>query len=108
MSFTIGTHFCGDEAVEKQLIFGETHLGCDMMDMEESCTDSENANFMRVSFDKTPCCENEYETFQAIGEFVKVASYTAFNVDFAVAIIYTSLNLDLFPKTYHLSTYYKL
>ena len=101
MSFTIGTHSCGGEAVEKKLIFGESHLGCDMMDMEESCTDSENVNYMRVSFDKTPCCENEYETVQAIDEFVKGASYPTFNVDFAVAIIYTSFNLDLFPKTYH-------
>ncbi|MDF1573348.1 MAG: hypothetical protein P1P82_17195 [Bacteroidales bacterium] len=101
MSVAIGTHFCGGEAVESKIIWGETHLGCGMMDMEEPCDDAEKSNTNELHFDKIPCCENEYHTVQATNEFVKDAAQTTFNVEFAVAFIYTTLNLDLFPESTH-------
>ena len=101
MSLTIGTHFCGGEAVEKKILFGERHLGCNMPHMEESCDDSEKTNKNGVRFDKFPCCENEYQTLQATNEFVKDVAQIIFNVEFAKAFIYTTLNLDLFPKSTH-------
>ena len=101
MSFTIGTHFCGGEAVETRIILGEAHLGCGMMDMEESCADSENANLTGEDFDETPCCENKYQTVQSTNEFLETTTSATFNVDFAVAIIYTTLNLEVFPKSIH-------
>ena len=71
------------------------------MDMEEPCDGSENANKNEVSLDKVPCCQNEYQTLQSTNEFVKDAVQVAFNVEFAVVFIYTSLNMDLFPKSTH-------
>ena len=96
---TIGTHFCGGEAVESKILLGETHLGCGMMDMEEPCEDSDNCNKNKTSFDKTPCCENKYQTVQSTAEFVKEATQIAFSFEFAEAFIYTTLNFDLFSNS---------
>ena len=105
MSLAIGTHFCGGESVETKIMLGKTHLGCGMMDMEEPCDDTEKADNKGVSFDKLPCCENEYQTVQSTIEFVKDAAQVSFNVDFATALIYTTLHVDLFPKsTHHLNS----
>ena len=96
---TIGTHFCGGEAVESKILLGETHLGCGMMDREEPCEDYENSNKSNTSFVKTICCKNEYQTVQLTTKFVKVATQIAFSFEFAVAFFYTTLNLDLFLKS---------
>lgn len=101
ISLTIGTHFCGGEAVETKIILGETHLGCGMMDMEDPLGDSENACNNRVSFDKIPCCENEYHTVQVSYEFLKDAAQKTFNAEFAIVFIYTQLNIDLYTKSRH-------
>ena len=98
---TIGTHFCGGEAVESKILFGETHLGCEMPVMEEPCDDSEKTNKNGVSFDKLPCCENEYQTFQATNEFVKDAAQKTFNIELEIAFIYTNLHIDLYPNSIH-------
>jgi hypothetical protein len=98
---TLGTHFCGGVAIETKIILGETHLGCGMMDMEEPCDNSEHTSNNQVSFNNVPCCQNEFHTIQGTADFVKEATQTVFNVDFAVAFLYTSLNLDLFPKSTH-------
>ncbi|MCF8357944.1 MAG: hypothetical protein K9H26_04245 [Prolixibacteraceae bacterium] len=101
MYLTMGTHFCGGEAVESKIIFGETHLGCDMMETEKSCDDSEHTNNNQVSFNKFPCCQNEFHTIQSTDDFVKDATQTVFNDDFAVAFLYSLLNLDIRPRTTH-------
>ncbi len=100
---TIGMHFCGGEAVESKIVLGELHLACDMMDIEESCDDSGNSNKSQASFDNNPCCETEYQTIQPPEDIFKDATQIAFNIDFAVAPVYSTLNPDLFPKTTHLS-----
>jgi hypothetical protein len=97
-SFTIGTHFCGGKAVESKVLFSETQLGCDMMEMEKSCDVSKSHNSNDAGFDKTPCCANQYHTFLSTAEFVNDATQIAFSFDFAAAIINTKLNLDFFPK----------
>lgn len=92
------THFCGGEAVETKItVMGETHLGCSMPEMEETCESNTNA----VHFDNVPCCENEYQTIKVTDEFVKDATQVYFNIDFAAAFIYTTINLRLFPKSTH-------
>lgn len=101
MNLTMGTHFCGGEAVETKVLLGETHLGCEMMDLVEPCDGSEHSNQNQVRFNNVPCCQNEFQTIQGTADFVKEATQTFFNVDFAVAFLYTSLNLDLFPKSSH-------
>jgi len=98
VNLTLGTHFCGGDAVETKILFGESHLGCGMMDKEESCSDSEPTNNDQVSFDKAPCCKNEFHTIQSTDDFVKDAAQIVFNIDFAVAFLYTALNLDLLSK----------
>lgn len=97
MYLTIGTHFCSGEAVETKIMLGETHLSCSMLDMKESCNDYEHANNNQVSFNNTPCCQNEFQTIQGTDDFIKDASQIIFNVDFSIAFIYTILNFDLFP-----------
>ena len=101
MYLLIGAHFCGGKVVETKVLFGETHLACEMPVMEEPCDDYEKANKSEVNFDKLPCCENEYQTIQLTSEFVKEAAQLSFNVDFAVAFVYTTLKLDLFPNSTH-------
>lgn len=100
MYLTMGTHFCGGEAVETKIMFGETHLGCGMMDMGSLCEDF-NTNENRTNFDKTPCCANEFQIFQSTNEFVLDATQIANSLDFSLAFIYTMLNLDLFSKSTH-------
>jgi hypothetical protein len=63
MYLTIGTHFCGGEAVERKILFGETHLGCNMPNMEEPCNILQRLIMMDV-LTKVPCCQNKYQTFQ--------------------------------------------
>ncbi len=101
MNLAIGTHFCGGEAVETKIMLGDTHLGCDMPDMEEPCNDSEKSNTKKVRFENIPCCKNEYQIVQVTDEFVKEVAPQSFNIDFAVAFIYTTLNSDLFPESTH-------
>lgn len=101
MNLTMGTHFCGGEAVETKVLLGETHLGCEMMDLVEPCDGSEHSNQNQVRFNNVPCCQNEFQTIQGTADFVKEAAQTVFNVDFALAYIYTTLILDLFPKSSH-------
>lgn len=96
---TLGTHFCGGKDIETKILLGETHLGCGMLDMEEACNNSKQSNQNRVSFNKVPCCQNEFQTIQVTTNFVKEAAQTVFNVDFALAFVYTTLHLDLFPKS---------
>ena len=102
LSMTIGTHFCGGEAVETRIILGEAHLGCGMIDSDQPCDDSENPNLTGEGFDETPCCENKYQTVQSTNEFLETTVSATFNVEFAVAIIYTTLTFDLYPKSSHL------
>ncbi|MFO7657568.1 MAG: hypothetical protein R6W78_10910 [Bacteroidales bacterium] len=101
INLVIGTHFCGGEAVETKLMLGETHLGCGMPDMKESCDASEKSNNQYIGFNKIPCCENKYQYLQVTDEFVKDAAQLSFKVDFAIALIYPTLNSDLLPKSTH-------
>lgn len=101
MSMAVGTHFCGGEAVETKILFGETHLGCNMPDMAGPCKDAEKTNTNEVRFDKVPCCQNEYQTVQVTDEFVKDAAQNRFHVEFAAAFIYTTLNSALLPNSTH-------
>jgi hypothetical protein len=98
---TVGTHFCGGEAVESKVILGEANLGCDISDMEKHCGYSENAEKNGNSVEEHPCCNNEYQTVQVTNQFVKNETQKTFNIEFALAFIYTTLNINLFPKFNH-------
>jgi hypothetical protein len=101
MSLKIGTHYCNGESVEtKILLLGETHLGCVMPEMDEpqDCEKSDNRD---LSFNKVPCCENEYQLLEGPEEFVKNATKLSFNAHFAATFIYTTMNPDQFPDTAH-------
>jgi hypothetical protein len=96
VSLVIGNHFCEGNIVESKILMGEIHLGCNMPDMLETCTHSENQK-NNESYD-APCCENEYQTVQTTSEYVKDAAQIMLNGGFALAAFYTTLYLDLFPK----------
>lgn len=99
MSLSIGTHFCGGIAIEKKILLGDLHLGCDMPNMEESCDKSTDAKGIEHSFENTPCCQNEFQTVQVTDEFVNIVDQQSFNFDYAVAIISTIIDLDIPAKS---------
>jgi len=106
MSLAIGTHFCGGEAVETKIIWGDTHLGCGMPDRTETCdTHGESCEVshgplaQNIHFEKVPCCKNEYHTVQITDEFVKDVAPQFLHVNFAVASIFTIQDLELYPKS---------
>lgn len=101
VNVTFGTHFCGGEAIVTKIIFGKTHLGCGMMDMEAPCKTSEKSNSSNANFENAPCCENLFKTFRVTDEYVKEVAFQSLHVEFAQAIIYTTIHLDLFPKSTH-------
>lgn len=99
MYLTVGTHCCGGEAIETKIIVGETHLGCRTPVMEALSYHCQNADTNRVNFDKFSCCHNENQTVHTTNEFLKEAAQITFIVEFAVTFIYSTWNLDLFPKS---------
>jgi hypothetical protein len=99
VNVTFGTHFCGGEAIETKIIFGKTHLGCGMMDMKDPCKTSEISNSSNINFENAPCCENLFKTFRVTDEYVKEVAPQSFQVEFALVIICTTPDLDLFPKS---------
>jgi hypothetical protein len=105
MSLTIGTHMCRGEAIETRIIYGGSHLlGCGMEDMNEPC---EIPLQHDDSFSKDQCCENHYQTFQTSDEFVNDSFQFSVSVDFALALVYAVLDINLSPQAdRHLNTAY--
>ena len=98
LPLTIGTHFCGGKATESKVILESAHIGCEMANVGKSYN-CEQSNNKDNHFSETPCCKNEYQNLQNINNFVKESiQQVPFDLDFATAFVYTSLNLDLFPK----------
>lgn len=96
---TISTHYCQGEAVETQLNLTHAGLTCGMMDMNNSCDIPLQNENNETHIDKTPCCQNEYQTLQLTEDFVQDSAPITFHVDFALAFVYATLNLDLFPNS---------
>ena len=98
ISLTIGTHFCGGEPVESKFLFGETHLSCGMSDMDETCEHAETNN-NDISFNSTPCCENEYQTLKVTDDFVKDTVPICYNINFVTALISNIFNPEILLKS---------
>lgn len=97
MYLTIGTHFCGGEAVESKILLGKNQLDCGM---GELCNFSETSGNTGNHIESSPCCENEYKIIEPTDEFVKEEVQKAsLNVDFALAYLYASLTFDILPKS---------
>lgn len=99
MSLAIGTHICGGEAVEKKILLGDSHLGCDMSDMVESCDISAESRGVGYHFENTPCCQNEFQFVELSDDFVKIVNQPTFNFDYAVAMISSIIDLDIPAKS---------
>ena len=99
INLIMGTHLCGGEAVETKIMLGETYLGCDMMDMEETCENADHSKNNQASFENIPCCQNEFQTIQGTDDYVKDAVSIVFYVEFSVTYIYSMLNMDLFSRS---------
>ncbi|MFO7867847.1 MAG: hypothetical protein R6U95_00940 [Bacteroidales bacterium] len=97
MTFAMGIHFCGGKAVESTFLFGETLLGCEMPEKEKSCDIPLKNDTNDVHIDHVPCCENEFKTVQTTHEFVKNAVQFSLDIEFAVAFLYSTFNMELFP-----------
>jgi hypothetical protein len=100
MYLTIGTHYCGGEAVKSKILLGKTNLDCGMDGMDESCTHSETPGEYGNHLKTAPCCENEYQIIEPTDKFVKEeVQIASFNVDFAFAYLIATLTFDVFPKS---------
>ncbi|UXX78312.1 hypothetical protein N7E81_13195 [Reichenbachiella carrageenanivorans] len=60
MGFSMGTHFCGGEAMMDVLVLGHEHMDCGMGDMDQTC----EADSHTLTIKKAPCCENVYWSLQ--------------------------------------------
>ncbi len=83
ISLTIGTHYCRGQAVDSRLLFGETHMGCNMADMEEAFDIAGDGDFV---FTNPPCCENHYQELQTTDDFVRDATQVNINAGAAAAL----------------------
>lgn len=108
LGMTFSKHFCQGKAVESRINLMPKDLHCGMMDMNNTCDfPIKNDNHNKTHIDKIPCCENEYQTIQLTEDFIKEETPLPLNIDFALAFVFTALNLDLFPNsTQHSYTEY--
>ncbi len=95
ISLTIGAHYCGGEVVKTRIMLGETHLDCGMAEMDETCNDFAGHG---LEFDKPPCCENRYQTFQVDNDFNSYPPLSILNVDFIIALVHSDIVVALFSK----------
>lgn len=101
VSLTRGTHYCGGEAVETKILFDDTRLGCDMMDMQSTCNLPVKSAQPEEQFEKVPCCDNDYQTIRLSNEYVKDVVQFTINIEFAATFVYSSLFLDAYPMLTH-------
>lgn len=98
MYLTIGTHYCGGEAVEKKFVLGKAGIDCGMSDMHGGCNHPETGEESSSHLETAPCCENDYQTLEPTDEFIKEFNKTLFHVDFAIAFLYRFQWQDLLQK----------
>jgi len=67
-SFTIGTHYCGGEAVLSRIMLIEKHLNCGIPNMYDACREGEASG---IVFNNVPCCENHYHTYLAEHDYIQ-------------------------------------
>ncbi len=96
INLTIGTHFCGGEAVMSKLMIGHEPLSCGMASMDEPCDESGNQD---LSFANPPCCQNHYQTFKATDDFIKATEKINQYSDLLVALVYTIVNTDIISQS---------
>ena len=78
-NITLGTHFCGGNAVESQIMIGHQHLDCGMSGMDKSMSKSDHSTQSMI---KMQCCDNEYLTLITDDNFQNNSFKTDFNWDF--------------------------
>lgn len=85
--FTIGTHYCGGEAVKSALILLNHDLDCGMETTKRECKkQGGDQNYPHIQ--TKPCCQNEYQSFQVDETFkTPVSEAISFKV---VASAYTA------------------
>src|SRR5690554_3500545 len=89
---TLATHLCGGQALMSRIMVGAGDLDCGMPGMD---SDSEPEN--GIHYKAKPCCENHYQTLEVKDDYQpsKIVQLD-FNIDFAVALVHTFLNIGLF------------
>jgi len=89
---TLATHLCGGQALMSRIMVGSGDLDCGMPGM-----DSEPEN--GIHYKAKPCCENHYQSLEVKDDYQpsKILQLD-FNLDFAVALVHTFLNIGLFPE----------
>lgn len=83
LSLAVGMHFCGGMVVKTELMFGHQHLDCGMSGMDEE----NNANNTLPHFEKIPCCQNEYSSFEVEEDFKIPSPEKTLNFEFAFVFV---------------------
>lgn len=92
LNVTFGTHLCQGRVMDTQIILGESHLGCGMSGVGNTCNLPVDDEQSKQGLDKVPCCENIFHSVQTTSEFVNEHSPQIFQLDFALVYLYTSIN----------------
>lgn len=98
INLSIGTHYCGGEAVTNKLMMVDTDLGCGMAMLDESC---DITGHQDSSYSSSPCCENHYQTIETTDNFVNDAQHILLQNDFIAILVYSILHIDLSSPTAH-------
>lgn len=93
---TMATHFCGGQAVMNKVMLGQGHLNCGMPDMDTDCESESNEG---IHYKTNPCCENHYQSLEVEDDYHQSNIVQLnINIDFAIALIHTFLNIELFSE----------
>jgi hypothetical protein len=98
LGFTIGSHYCGGEIIERKIITGSTHLGCGVENMG-SCDNNNSSNDHDIRISSPPCCENQYQTIQLSDDILSDIVRINSNIDFTEVFINTSKIQVLLSKS---------
>lgn len=94
--------------MKSELMLGHNHLDCGMSDMEVI---AHKLPARDLHFEMEGCCENDYQTLEVNDNYRSGLSQQLVNLDFAIALVYTTLNYGSFseiekPKYAHYSPPY--
>lgn len=106
---SIGRHYCSGEVVETKLLWTHTRLGCEMTDMNMSCSSHTGIDEPTKQFENIPCCENRYQNLLLPYKFVKSSSQINLNPEIVTAFVstFTHINfsaVSVYPPIIHTPT----
>ncbi|MEH0153545.1 hypothetical protein V6R21_05325 [Limibacter armeniacum] len=95
IGLTIGTHYCGGQAVEHAIAFGNHELGCGMQDIDICAEPTPDADHIQAA----ACCQDATLLVQAEDGFTPAFADFSFLPALAAVTIHFLFQLFFFPET---------